>query len=547
MDDAAIWRTPAGVRRAFVDGRYGQVHLRHNAPATASRRPLLLLHSTGFSGRMFAGLLSELARDRLAIAPDAPGYGESDPPPAPTTIAEIARVHGELLDTLGLAEVDVLGYHGGTKTAVEIALQRPNQVRRVVLCGTPVAIDDERPRQRLGFQRSDFSRDGGHLQRRWQWAMPFRRPDVPLICLQKSLAETLRPGPRAWWGGRANYDYRLETKVPALAQPHLVLNPDDDLTSQTRRLQAALGTKGRFRELPEWAHWRLDTRAPQFAAWLREFLDETGAGPAALNLVASAKPPYTVQRRFVHTPAGRVHLRMATPEFALARPLVLLHLSSLSSRVYEALVPEMGRDRVTVALDTPGFGESEAPAAQPTIEEYAATVGAAIDALGLGAVDVMGYHTGSVIAVELARQRPTGVGRVVMISAPIFTPPEIEERLVRNGPEAIAEDGSHLAERWRRMTGFYHPRVADQIIERNFAEALRGGPMTHWGHYAVYKYPLADRLSGVTQPLLILRPDDDAAALTLRANGLLRNGRILDCPDYGFDFLDTRTREVAAT
>jgi hypothetical protein len=71
--------------------------------------------------------------------------------------------------------------------------------------------------------------------------------------------------------------------------------------------------------------------------------------------------------------------------------------------------------------------------------------------------------------------------------------------------------------------------------------------MTHWGHYAVYKYPLADRLSGVTQPLLILRPDDDAAALTLRANGLLRNGRILDCPDYGFDFLDTRTREVAAT
>jgi len=548
MDDATIWRTPPDVSREYVDGRFGQTHLRINRPAAETRVPLLCLHSTGFSGRMFAALLADLARDRLAIAPDSPGYGESDPPPAPTTIQDIAMAHGELIDGLGLSQVDVLGYHGGAKTAVELALQRPRQVRRVLLVGAPVPNDEERARQRAAFLRPDYARDGGHLQRRWQWALPFRRPDVPLISLSKSLAETLRPGPRAWWGSRANYDYRLETKVPQLPQPHLVLNPDDDLTAQTRRLQASLGAKGRYRELPEWAHWRLDTRAPQFAGWVREFLDSGLPAPSSSwRLPRVATPPLTVRRLFVETPLGRVHLRLAQPEVPLARPLILLHISTLSSRVYEALLPEMGRDRVVVAIDTPGFGESEAPAERPSIEFYATVADHGIRALDLGTVDVMGYHTGSMIAVELARQRGPGVAHVVMISAPIFTREEIAERHVRNGPELLEEDGSHLTRRWRRTLSFYGPRVSDQIIERNFAEAIRGGPMAHWGHFAVYDYPLAERMPDLDQPTLILRPDDDCAEMTLRADGLLRRGRILDCPEYGFDFLDVRTREVANT
>ena len=67
----------------------------------------------------------------------------------------------------------------------------------------------------------------------------------------------------------------------------------------------------------------------------------------------------------------------------------------------------------------------------------------------------MGYHTGSMTAVELAHQYPRLVHRVVMTSAPLYTPEEQAVRRARNKPEAYAEDGSHLVERWRFGRTFY--------------------------------------------------------------------------------------------
>ncbi|MSO65225.1 MAG: alpha/beta hydrolase [Alphaproteobacteria bacterium] len=546
-DPMAIWRTPPGVRRDYVGGRYGQVHYRVALPKQATRRPLLCLHSTGFSGRMFALLMAELARERVVLAMDSPGFGESDPPATPPTVADLAAAHIDFLHAVGIGEVDVLSYHGGTKTAVEMALQRPQQVKRLLLTGVPLANEAERTRARAAFLRPDFTYDGSFLQRRWGFSATWRKPDVPLICVQKSVAETLRPGFRAWWGARANFDYRLEQMVPRLTQPHRVLNPDDDLTQQTQRIQAHL-THGDYVDLPQWAHFRLDTRTAEFAGYVRDYFDagRPGSYPAHIEPAAAGVAPYVARRAFVPTPNGPVHVRMSVPEIALAPPLILLHLSTLSGRVYDALMSEMGRDRIVVAVDTPGFGESEAPTAQPAIADFAHAVGAAIDALGLGRADVMGYHTGSVIAVELALQRASGIRKVVMISAPIFTQDEIDVRLRRNGPEELREDGSHLVERWRRMADNYGPRVSEDVFLRNFAESMRGGPVSFWGHYAVYRYPLAERLGAVAQPVLILRPNDDAAQLTLRARGLMRQGRIHDLMDYGFYFMDAHPREVGA-
>ncbi|MBX3694488.1 MAG: hypothetical protein KF790_04895 [Steroidobacteraceae bacterium] len=53
------------------------------------------------------------------------------------------RIAGQAPHALAPGEFDVMGYHTGSKIAVELARQRPAQVRHLVLMSTPVYTDDD--------------------------------------------------------------------------------------------------------------------------------------------------------------------------------------------------------------------------------------------------------------------------------------------------------------------------------------------------------------------------------------------------------------------
>lgn len=547
-DDAAYWRAPAGVRRAYVDGRFGQLHYRIARPNSPSAVPLLCVHSSPSSGRMYAALLAKMGRDRIALAPDTPGFGESDPPPTPPEIADYAAQMGEFLDALAIPEADIMGYHTGSKICVELALQRPRQVRRLVLISAPLYTDAELAQQKADYGAPHFDPDGAHLQRRWAWMVKHRQPEAPLTLVQRSFMESLRGGETAWWGHRAAFAYQHRENLPKLTQPVLLLNPGDDLHAQTARLEDELEGFNPI-DLPGWSHGFCDVHVDEFAKRLRRFLDAPDEGgkatpPARKAPLKPALPRRPVRRRFADGPYGQFHLRVAEPRSPSARPLVCLHMSPNSGRVYEAFLEEMGRDRLAVAPDTPGFGESDAPDEPPRIEDYAAAMAGLIDSLALPQVDVLGYHTGSMTAAELALRRPDLVRHVVMISAPIYTPEEQAARRQRYKPESLTEDGSHLTGRWQFMRQFYGEDVPLSIVARNFAEGGRGGPLAWWGHRAAFEYPLAAKLPQVEQPVLVLNPDDDLAEQTPRAEALVRRGRVQRLPGYSHGMLDIHSAEI---
>ena len=66
------------IRKSYTDGRYGQVHCRGIYPAAATKPRVVCLHMSPKSGRSFHEMLPFLAADRIAIAPDYPGHGESE-------------------------------------------------------------------------------------------------------------------------------------------------------------------------------------------------------------------------------------------------------------------------------------------------------------------------------------------------------------------------------------------------------------------------------------------------------------------------------------
>src|SRR4051812_27435335 len=98
--------------------------------------PLVLLqHFMGNLDSYDPAITDVLAADREVILTDNAGVGRSTGA-APDTVAGMARDAASLIDALGLAPVDLFGFSMGGYVAQQIALDRPELVRRLILVGT---------------------------------------------------------------------------------------------------------------------------------------------------------------------------------------------------------------------------------------------------------------------------------------------------------------------------------------------------------------------------------------------------------------------------
>ena len=261
------------LRRQYVDSRWGQVHLHVVRPETASAPPLVCFHLSPGSGRMFAPFLEAMGRDRPAFASDTAGYGYSDPPPEPVVLDEYAAAHGDVLDALGLGEVDLLGAHTGSRLAVELAHQRPDQVRKLVLIGASVYSPEELARQKVDFGPQPFDPDGGHLVQKWTGWSSWRGPGVTDEMISRYVADSVRDYERVWWAHRAVFEHDMGARLETLDHPVLVICARDDIEIPTRRAAGRI-RNGRFVERLDWGHWLYEAHTEDFADLVREFLDQ---------------------------------------------------------------------------------------------------------------------------------------------------------------------------------------------------------------------------------------------------------------------------------
>jgi magnesium chelatase accessory protein len=84
---------------------------------------VLLLHGTGAATHSWRDLAPRLAAHFTVVAPDLPGHGFTDPPPAGTlTLPGMATAIRRLLDALGLEPAVAAGHSAGAAVLVRMAL-----------------------------------------------------------------------------------------------------------------------------------------------------------------------------------------------------------------------------------------------------------------------------------------------------------------------------------------------------------------------------------------------------------------------------------------
>jgi pimeloyl-ACP methyl ester carboxylesterase len=237
------------IDRAFMRIDAGLIHYRTAAPAdprAIDGPPVYLAHSGPGSSRGLEDLIATLATHRRVIAPDLMGNGDSDPPPGRSVDLDFyVACAVDLLDRLGIDQVDFYGVHTGSHIGCELALAQPGRVRRLVLDGVALFSPDLR-QEMIARYAPAIAPDahGGHLAWAWHFVaglfvhFPYYHEDpahrlhgstVPPPAVRQSLVvDLVKALPTYHLAYRAVFAHETAERLPGITQPTLLMAVDTD-------------------------------------------------------------------------------------------------------------------------------------------------------------------------------------------------------------------------------------------------------------------------------------------------------------------------------
>ena len=238
---------------------------------------LLLLHGIGSNSRSFRHQLADLSDGCLVVAWDMPGYGQSDDPPQPFSMADLADAAASLLDDLGTPSAHVLGHSFGGVVAQMLVHRHRDRVASLVLADTnpgggslPEPERSARMRQRLDAIANQTPREIAEARAP---ALVSAAASPRLLAELTDIMAEIRPGGYAAAAvalGTTDLTDRLaDVRVPTL----VVCGELDQVTPpDTSRLLAQRIPDARLAIIPGAGHASNQERPAEFNSVVRAFL-----------------------------------------------------------------------------------------------------------------------------------------------------------------------------------------------------------------------------------------------------------------------------------
>ena len=252
--------------------------------------PLVLLqHFRGNLDNWDPALVDALAADRRVITFDNVGVGATTGS-TPSTIEAMAHDAISFLEAMDFQQIDLLGFSIGSFIAQEIALIRPDLLRRVVLASAApqgaAGMHGWAP-EVIGAVGAPETSPEGYI------SVFFAPTDTSRGAGQQAAGRIFggrtsdRDEPTTWQTREAQYDavctwgipnHALLQRVAAIELPVFVANGDSDpmILPRYSHLLAGLLPDARVKIYPDSAHGFLFQHHEEFAADVHAFLEEAG-------------------------------------------------------------------------------------------------------------------------------------------------------------------------------------------------------------------------------------------------------------------------------
>ena len=266
--------------KAYAQCRLGALHYRRLRGQAGGERktPVVLLHQTPFGLAEWVDIQPLLADTGFdTIAPDNPGYGMSDPPPDPVTIADLADNLADLLDGLSIERIAVAGHHTGAAIAASFAAHHPDRTACVVLHGCPVYSAAKREsRLAQAAPQVQLRGDGSHLSETFA-AIHSRAP------FPRGLSTANWGTLGAWWAGFDTPTYRavfandMTADLDRIRAPVRVLTDTSDSLHEQDREVAGRGNNFSLEVFSDGGSFSLMLDPRRWAGRVAEFVSDASA------------------------------------------------------------------------------------------------------------------------------------------------------------------------------------------------------------------------------------------------------------------------------
>ena len=196
-------------------------------------------------------------------------------------------------------------------------------------------------------------------------------------------------------------------------------------------------------------------------------------------------------------------------------------------------MPLLNTRRRVIAPDYPGYGGSDGPGADPSIADYAKAILEFLDSPDVdGPVDVLGFHTGCLVATEMAILAPERFRRLVLCDVPYFEAGQrgaLLEQMAQ--PMGIDGDLACLEKAWTFNIASRIEHVPLQRAFELFAEHLRAGDNDYRGFAAAFSYDCEARFAELDADVVILATKSGLHAQTVAAADVVRGATFVDVPE----------------
>lgn len=232
-------------------------------------RPLLVLHPE-FGANMWAPYHEALVARFLVLAPDHPGFGDSERPAWLNQIDDLVFHYVDLLDLLEIDRVSIVGTSLGGWIAAAFAVAHPERVERLVLAAPAGIKVDGVPRYDVFANPfEDVLQHLFHDPSRIAQLLPTEYGAEVIVRGYHELTTLAR---LAW--NPYLYDPKLQQRLPRVRTPALIVWGENDavLPPAHAEAYAALLPYATLKMLPRCGHLVPLEQAEAFAGLAIDFL-----------------------------------------------------------------------------------------------------------------------------------------------------------------------------------------------------------------------------------------------------------------------------------
>lgn len=228
-------------------------------------------------------------------------------------------------------------------------------------------------------------------------------------------------------------------------------------------------------------------------------------------------------------------------------PLILLHGTLNAGRMlFAPFLEPLGRRYRLIVPDLRGQGESARLRDKPyTIEQMAKDVIELAEHLGVDRFSLVGFSLGGAVSLEIARQRPQAVERLVLIASFAYKPASFPEWL-----------SGIVAPPFIRLVGIRGLSALLPLVASVDEEAMVG-----WRSYlrdqsadqisaifqSIHRFDARPWLGGIQQPVLLIASDPDPVVPPYHSrtlHTLLPHSRLVVLPSTGHSMIHDEKEKI---